>query len=204
MANLFQKAKTNGTEKPVKASNKTEVVVKDSVLEANIKRLAQINTEMDSLKAEQGDLTSQVKSRAIEEFTSLYNREKKYLGSFNLVAGTSSLMVIPTDKYLTIDEEKFNYLKKEYGAEMVEEKDTYILDTEMVEKYGDIISKLIEKCKDIPDEDKAKLIKVETKRSVRKGTIQVIFEKFKKFTGNKLSGLVSDIQPVFQLKNVKG
>jgi hypothetical protein len=113
-------------------------------------------------------------------------------------------MVIPTDKYIVIDKDRAELMQKQYGPNIVEEKDTYILDAAMVEKYGDIISKLIEKCKDIPDEDKEKLIKVETKRTIRKGTIQRLFVDFKKFTGNKMGNLLEDIKPVFQMKNVKG
>jgi hypothetical protein len=204
MANLFDKAKNNGTKPASKSSSKTEVIVNDKVLEKNLRLLANVNSEIDALTATAADLTGQIKPRIIEEFVKVYNQDKKYPGSFNLKAGSSSLMVVPTDKYLTIDKDRAESLQSQYGTEIVEEKDTYIMDNAMIEKYGDIISKLITNCKDIATEDKEKLIRVETKISVRKGTIKEVFEKFPKAANKNLAGLVEDIQPVFQMKNVKG
>lgn len=204
MANIFKKAKDSGTPTATKVSNKKEVALNDKELEKNLARLAKVNEEMDSLSAEANDLTGQIKPRLVEEFVKLYNAEQKYPGSFNLTAGKSSVMVIPTDKYLTIDKDRSESLQKTYGSEIVEEKDTYIMDNAMIEKYGDVISKLIENCKDIAKEDKDKLIRVETKITVKKGTIQVIFDKFKKFAGKNLPSMIEDIRPVFQMKNVKG
>jgi translation elongation factor EF-G len=203
--NLFKKAKENGTTTTAAAKPaKVEVVLNDKSLEATIKRLAKVQEEQDSLATEANDLTGIIKPVMVEQFTKLYNETGAYPGSFNLKAGSASLMVIPTDKYIVIDKDRAELMQKQYGPNIVEEKDTYILDAAMVEKYGDIISKLIEKCKDIPDEDKEKLIKVETKRTIRKGTIQRLFVDFKKFTGNKMGNLLEDIKPVFQMKNVKG
>jgi hypothetical protein len=204
MSNLFKKAKDSGTSATPKASNKQEVVVNDKELEKNLRQLANVNQQIDALNATAADLNGQIKPRIVEEFVNLYNKEKKYPGSFNLKAGSSSLMVVPTDKYITIDEDRYETLQKQYGPNMVEEKDTYIMDNAMIEKYGDVISKLILNCKDIAAEDKDKLIRVETKKSVKKGTIKVIFEDFKKYTGKGLAGLIDDIQPIFQLKNIQG
>lgn len=204
MANLFDKAKNNGTKPAAKASSKTEVVVNDKNLEKNLRQLANVNSQIDALNATAADLTGQIKPRIIEEFVKVYSKDKKYPGSFNLKAGLSSLMVVPTDKYLTIDKDRAEALQSQYGAEIVEEKDTYIMDNAMIEKYGDVISKLIMNCKDISAEDKDKLIRVETKISVRKGTIKEVFEKFPKEAAKNLAGIVEDIQPVFQMKNVKG
>lgn len=198
--NLFKAAKSESAPK-AKKSDKLEVIVKDKDLEANIKKLAKVNEQLDSLAAEAKELTNEIKPRLQEEFIKQYNKDGKYPGSFNLVAGSSSVMVIPTDRYITIDKERKEELVETYGKEIAEEKDTYIMDAEMIEKYGDIISELILKCKKIAEEDKAKLIRVETKYTVKKGTISVLLEKFKKFS---ITDLVEDIRPVFQMKNIKG
>lgn len=198
--NLFKAAKTETAPK-AKKSDKLEVIVQDKTLEANMKKLAKVNEQLDSLTAEAKELTGEIKPRIQEEFVKQYKKDGKYPGSFNLIAGSSSVMVVPTDRYITIDKERKEELVETYGNEIAEEKDTYIMDTEMIEKYGDIISDLISKCKKIAEEDKPKLIRVETKYTVKKGTISVLLEKFKKFS---ISNVIEDIRPVFQMKNVKG
>jgi hypothetical protein len=197
MANLFKAAKSEpkASSKP----QKQEVLLKDKHLERQIARLAEINAQMDSLKAEAAGLSEEVKTVSVEEFIRLYKDNGKYPGSFNLRAGESSLMVVPTDRYININEDRFNELKDIYGEEMVEEKNTYIMDSAMVEKYGEVISDLILKSKKISVEDKKKLIYVETSYMVRKGTINVLLEKFRNFS---ITTLIEDIRPVFQLKNV--
>jgi anti-anti-sigma regulatory factor len=198
MTNLFKTAKKEAPKstKP----QKVEVVVKDTQLAKDIARLAKINAEIDSLSAESNDLSSSIKTKSQEEFVKLYKETGKYPGSFNMVAGTSSVMVVPTDRYIKIDEERHNELQETYGEEIVEQKNTYLMDTEMVEKYGEVISELIMKSKKIVEEDKAKLIYVTTSYTVKKGTISSLIEKFKKFS---MTTIIEDIRPVFQLKNAK-
>lgn len=204
MANLFKAAKENGTT-PAAKSNKEEILIKDSNFHATLSRLAVVNQELDALSSESKILSEEVKERAIGEFATLYKNTGKFPGSFNIKAtGTkgkpdASLMFIPTDRYSGIDEDRFECLKESYGEEMVEEQDTYTMDNEMIEKYGDVISDLIQNCKKIDAEDKKKLIKVVTKYTVKKGTIS----NLPSFKGHKIDAILSDIKPVYQMKNIK-
>lgn len=205
MANLFKVAKEKGATASPK-STKLEVTIKDSTFHMNLNRLAEINQRMDELMAESKVLTEEVKNRSIDEFTSIYEKSGKYPGSFNIraeglkAARPSSLMFIPTDKYIKITEERYNELRDSYGEELVQESTTYTMDATLIEKYGDILSDLIEKAKGIAKEDKEKLIQASTSFAIRKGTISVLKEKFGDHT---VGEMLNEIKPVYQMKNIK-
>ena len=67
----------------------------------------------------------------------------------------------------------------------------------MIEKYGEILSNLIEGCDEISDEDKGKIIKAVTAFSVAKGTIDVM----KNY--GQVSEVMEQVKPVIALKNVE-
>lgn len=202
MANLFEKAK-NSTSTPVKKNDKVEVNVNEKGFYTSLSRLAKINAQMDDLKAEAVILSAEVKSKGISEFQKLYKEKKKFPGSFVIKSSldkvpTASMMFIPVDKYITIDAERAKELKKEYGNEIVSEKTVYTMDADLVEKYGDVISNLIENCKKIATEDKEKLISAVVEYGIAKGTISELhaFDK-------DMNTMIEDIKPIFQLKNIK-
>ena len=196
--NLFAAAKTNAPA-DTKAKAQKEVVTINSIA-SDMERLAQVQEQIDSLTAEAKMLTETVKSESINAFVDLYEKKSKYPGSFNIEAGKASMLFIPMDKYISLNEERANELTDKYGADMVEENTTYTMDSALVEQYGEEISNLIMKSKKIAEEDKARLISATTKYAVSKGTISVLTEKFGDFG---IDEIVSDIKPVFSMKNVK-
>ena len=201
--NLFKVAKEKGATAASKKPSKTEVLILEPEFHADLSRLAELGTEMDRLKAEADSLSAGVKARGIKEFTRLYEHNGKYPGSFNIKAqgmpGTppASLMFIPTDKYLKIDEKRFNQLVDTYGTKIALEKTTYTMDADLVAQYGEIISDLITNARGIPDTDKAKLIQATVAYEVAKGTISDI----QQFEGT-ISEVLEDVKPIYQLKNI--
>jgi len=114
------------------------------------------------------------------------------------VAGdTAQVMFVPSDKYISLTGEKAEALREEFGEEIVEEKTTFAFDNDMIEKYGEILSNLIEGCDEISDEDKGKIIKAVTVFSVAKGTIDVM----KNY--GQVSDVMEQVKPVIALKNVE-
>jgi hypothetical protein len=204
--NIFKEAKAKGATASPKPQ-KEEVIVNDSRFHLNLTRLAELNRQIDELTAEQALIVGEVKERCIREFIDLYKRNGKFPGSF-IIRGTSkaaklkptSLMFIATDKYLKIGEERHLELQSTYGTEISNEKTTYIMNTELIEKYGEIISELISKCKAIPDDDKRKLIGASTSYEVKKGTVN---EAIERFPDHDLTLLIDDVKPIYQMKNVK-
>jgi hypothetical protein len=78
------------------------------------------------------------------------------------------------DKYTAVDEEKAAILKDFDG--LLGENVVYKFNTELVEKYGSVLSELILNCPDIADEDKGNLISGERTYSVSKGSIDRLLQ----------------------------
>jgi hypothetical protein len=106
-------------------------------------------------------------------------------------------MFVPTDKYISINEERAEELKEAYGEDIVEEKTTFAFDSDMVEKYGEVLSMLIENCDEIKESDREKIIKAVTTYSVAKGTI----DKFKEY--GDVNEMLETVKPVVAIKNVE-
>ena len=131
-----------------------------------------------------------------------YEKTKKNPESVMIVqesekGDTAQFMYVPTDKYISINEERAEELKEAYGEEIVEEKTTFSFDNDMIEKYGEVLSNLIMSCDDISDSDKEKIIKASTAYSISKGTIDKM-----KFYG-QIDEIMEEIKPVVSLKNVE-
>lgn len=203
MANLFKVAKEKGaTASP--SPQKTEVEIVDAKVHLNLTRLAEVNKQIDELSAESSILAAEVKERSIKEFAKLYESTGKYPGSFIIRASgmkklpSASLMFIPTDKYIKIGEERYNELVSTYGEDIATEKTTYTMNSSLIEKYGEILSEAISKIKEIPKDDKAKLISAITSYEVKKGTISEL-DKF----GGTIPEMLEEVKPIYQMKNIK-
>ena len=85
-----------------------------------------------------------------------------------------------------------------YGEDIASEKTTYNMNSELVEKYGELLSNAIAKIKEIPDSDKAKLISAITSFEIKKGTISDL-DKF----GGTIPEMLEEVKPIYQMKNVK-
>jgi hypothetical protein len=106
-------------------------------------------------------------------------------------------MFVPTDKYITITADRAEELQSEYGSDIVEEETTFSFDSDMIEKYGEVLSSLIMSCDDISDSDKERIIKASTKFSVAKGTL----DKLNNY--GEVSEVMEAVRPVVALKNIE-
>ena len=78
------------------------------------------------------------------------------------------------DKYTSVDEEKAELLREYDG--LLGENVVYKFNTELVEKYGAVISDLIASSPDIEEEDKGNLISGEKTYVVNKGSIDRLLQ----------------------------
>ncbi len=203
--NLFGAAKAKAPKVDPKKA-KEEVILTCSIFHESLSRLAEVNKQMTELAAEEKILKDDVRTQSIKAFIDLYERKKKYPGSFQVRSTapkndpTASLLFLPTDKYIKIDEERAKELEAAYGSEIVEETTVYTMDAGLVEEYGEIISDLIMNSKDIPEDDKDRLISATTSYTIKKGTIS---ELTTTYSDVPLREILEDIKPVYQIKDVK-
>jgi hypothetical protein len=169
--NLFA-ATTTKTAAPKKADKK---VLSAHELGDKVKRFADLKNQIDALTGELKMIEGDIKGKGRELFVQEYKRERRTPDNFKIQDQTgSSCLFIVMDKYTAVDEEKAAILKDFDG--LLGENVVYKFNTELVEKYGSVLSELILNCPDIADEDKGNLISGERTYSVNKGSIDRLLQ----------------------------
>jgi hypothetical protein len=202
MANLFAKAKKSAPAKTTKAKDeKVRLVVEDPTFFSKVEKLEALNDQMKAAKAKADMISDELRDVAKTEWLNQYERTNKNPESVMICQSqdddTAQFMFIPMDKYITITADRAEELQETFGEEIVEEETTFSFDSAMIEKYGEILSRLIEESDEIKDADKEKIIKATTKYSVAKGTI----DKFS--TYGDVVEVMEAVKPVVSLKNVE-
>lgn len=207
MANLFNKAKKSATPKTTKAKDeKVRVKVKDADFFSKIKELEQLQENMKRDKAKADMISDEVKEIGKLEWSKVYDKTGKNPGSIMLEArdglDIAQTMFVPSDKYISINEDRAKYLTETFGEAVVEEKTSFSFDNEMVDKYGEILSRLIEESDEIDEDDKEKIIKATTVYSVAKGTIDKL-KDYSEESDVEIISIVEEVKPVIAIKNVE-
>ena len=203
MANLFAKAAKSAPTKVSKGKEeKVRIKIDDSGFFDKIEKLEQLQDTMKIAKAKADMISDELRDLGKTEWAKLYDKTGKNPGSVmlehvNVTDDVAQLMFVPSDKYITINADRADELREAFGEEIVEEETTFGFDSTMIEKYGEVLSRLIEECGDISEKDKEKIITATTKFSVAKGTI----DKFS--TYGDVNEVMEAVKPVVSLKNVE-
>jgi hypothetical protein len=197
--NLFTKArKTAETKSPAKEDKKVRIDANDPTFFDKIQALETLNDRMKADKAKADMISDEVRELATSRWTETYQKTGKNPGSVMVEAksglDTAQVMFVPTDRYITINAEKAETLREEYGDDIVEENTTFSFDDEMIQKYGEVLSALIENSDEIAEADKDRIIKAVTKFTVAKGTI----DNMKNY--GKVNEVMEAVRPVVMLK----
>ena len=195
--NIFDSAK--GKPKP-SSSAKDKPTVEVDGIEGQLNELQNLKTQIANLETQLDVVTDEIKTIAKEKFVELYLEKGRNPNTFLLKDGTGCVMVIPTDKYISIkDEDRANELIENYGEEIVTIDEKYYFNPEVLERNMKAIEKLIRDAKGISDADKQNLLVREVKYSITKGTIDELAEY-----GEDMESVINDIQPIITLKNCGG
>jgi hypothetical protein len=206
MANLFKKAATASTVKVSKSKEKKlRASLSDDYFD-KIKRLQELNTRLKQDGAEADLISDEIKEIAREKWCSIYEKTGKNPGSIMLEVkselDTAQCMFLAQDKYLKITPEMAEDLKNKYGEDIVEETNTFGFDSEMIEKYGDVLSDLIENCTSIRSADKEKIITSTKSITIKKGVIDN-FKKIADDYNEPLISILEQVRPIVALKNLE-
>lgn len=195
--NIFDSAK--GKPKP-SSSAKDKPTVEVDGIEGQLNELQNLKTQIANLETQLDVVTDEIKTIAKEKFVELYLEKGRNPNTFLLKDGTGCVMVIPTDKYISIkDEDRANELIENYGEEIVTIDEKYYFNPEVLERNMKAIEKLIRDAKGISDADKQNLLVREVKYSITKGTIDELADY-----GEDMESVINDIQPIITLKNCGG
>jgi hypothetical protein len=202
-ANLFSKAKSVAPKKVAKGKDeKTRISIEDASFFDKITKLEALQDRMKADKSRADMIADELRDLAREEWCKLYqktgkNPESVMLEHVNAADDTAQLMFCPSDRYITINEERAESLREEFGEEIVEEKTGFAFDNDMIEKYGEVISRLIEESDEIAEKDKEKIIKATTTFNVAKGTIDLMK------TYGDVAQVMEAVKPIVSLKNIE-
>jgi hypothetical protein len=199
--NLFQKAKTKETPKAKKKDEKVIVTIDNSDFYDKVEELQILQDRQKRDKAKADLLSDDVKTTSKSEWLKLYKSTGKNPDTILIQAegegGTvASVMFCPTDKYITISPERADELKEKY-EDIVDEKTVFTFNNDMLDKYGEVLSRMIMESSDIRDEDKAKIIESSTSFSIKKGSI----DNMNKW--GDVEEICEEIRPVVALKNIE-
>lgn len=198
---LFTKAKKAAPKTTKGKEEKVRITIEDASFFDKIEKLEGLNDQMKSAKAKADMISSEIKELGKSEWAKLYSDNGKNPGSVMLenIKGedVAQVMFVPTDRYITINEDRADELRETYGDEIVEEDTKFSFDSKMIEKYGEVLSELIMNSDDIAESDKEKIIKATTKFSVAKGTI----DNFNNY--GDVEEIMETVRPVVALKNVE-
>lgn len=200
-SNLFSAAK----EESNKSAKKDMLTININGIENSfdkISKLSELNKEIKSKNEEADTLSKELKDIGKSEWIKFNQRNGENPGSFILQATkddeTAQVMFVTSDKYISIKSKKeADELSNMFGVDLIEEKTDYIINPELVNKYSEVLSNLINDSINIEDEDKDKLIKAVTTYSIKKGTIDNL-DKFE-----NVEKLIETIKPVVSLKDYK-
>ena len=195
--NIFDSAK--GKPKP-SSSAKDKPTVEVDGIEGQLNELQNLKNQIANLETQLDVVTDEIKTIAKEKFVELYLENGRNPNTFLLKDGSGCVMVIPTDKYISIkDEDRANQLIETYGEDIVTIDEKYYFNPEVLERNMKAIEKLIRDAKGISDADKQNLLIREVKYSVTKGTIDELADY-----GEDMESVINDIQPIITLKNCGG
>ena len=200
--NLFAKAASKSTSQPVKAKDeKIHLNVEDPTFFDKVQKLEALNDQMKIAKAKADIISDEVRDIAKSAWIKQYDKMGKNPESVLVVQekgeDTARIQFIPTDKYISINSARAEELRETYGEEIVTEETSFGFDSSMIEKYGEILSRLIEECDEIPASDREKIITAKTTFTVAKGTI----DKLDKY--GDVSEVMENVKPVVMLKNIE-
>lgn len=113
----------------------------------------------------------------------------------------STAMYAVTDAYKrsNLDDERIEYLQDKFGEDIISPENKFIINPELVDKYGQVLCEMIQNSKKIAEDDKALLIQLEQKNVITKGTINRMKEIAAKAKTTVLE-LFNEIMPTCQLK----
>ncbi len=184
--------------KTPKTSAKTDKqIVEVAGIEQKLLELQSLKAEIADREAQLNAITDEIKGIGKEKFVELYKADGTNPNTFYLRDGEGCVMVLPTDKYISVkDEARAQQLMSEYGDDVVMVDEKYYFNPEVLERNMDAIEKLIMDAKTITDSDKENLLSKEVKYSIAKGLIDRLLPY-----GAQMENVITDVQPIFMLKN---
>lgn len=168
---IFKLAKI--TEKTTSKGKEKRQGVAIEGIESDISRYEELKAIMKNAKAESDLIGGRIKEVGSQKWLELYEQSGTNPNSIDLIDGDETIMLQVKDGYKKVEPEKRAILQENY-PDLLETTIVYTMDTALLDKYGEVITNLINNSKDIEEKDKDKLVKGESTTIIKKGSIDKI------------------------------
>lgn len=201
MNTLFDKLSKNASsKKTVKKNDKPIIKIKGEDFDNSLKSFVSLKTQSEEIKTQLTFIQEFIKNETLKKWYDLYKDNKSYPGSVLVSSDSeSSYMFAPSDKYLSINDERAEELKNKYGDDIINEDVIFTFNNQLLEKYADVLSDMIQNSNLISDDDKDNLIVATKNISISKGSI----EKALTIGNGDVEEFLSDINPIYTLRTPK-
>lgn len=199
MPNLFDKSKKKAPKTKAKTEKRT-ITLAEEAMNTTFARIIKLKQEIDTRGGELKGLLASVLVEGKKNFVETYEKEQKNPGSFNMASPDGQkVLVVPMERYPKVDEDLQTMLDEVFGEEdsPVGEETIYSFEPRLLEKYGGIISEMIEASEEIADDDKEDIFVATTTLAIKKGTI----DQLHKLGEGNIQENFDLLQPGFQMKN---
>jgi len=198
--NMFADIAKKTTTKKTKTNDKLSINIPGDEFNANLKAFVQLSKQEKEIKTQLSMVKGYIKEVSLNKWYSLYKINGSYPGSVIVTNDSEdSYMFAPSDKYITLNEDRAKELTDKYGDDIVTEDIVFSFKTDLLMKYAEVLTGLIQNSPDIEDNDKSNLIVAKKSISVSKGSI----EKALTIGGGDVEDFLSDIQPIYMMKTAK-
>jgi hypothetical protein len=168
--NLFAAAKPAAPS----ASKKTKEDVFVAGIADRIARYDALKAIIKNAEAEKEVIGGSLKEVGKEKFLELYELRRRNPETFNLADEDEKIMFIVMDKYIKVEPEKEGMLENYPG--LLETTTTYKFNPALLDRTGEIVSRLIMESTELSDDEKANLIVAETKVGIKTGSIDRLMD----------------------------
>ena len=177
------------------------VETKDPLFFSRVSQIHKLNLEIKERENIVSTLTDQVKEVAKVEWCRMYENSRMNPGSLKVYSQreseVSSVLFVPSDRYISLNETTKSSLTKDFGEEVVQESREWSISSGMVEKYLPIIKEMIKNSSEILEEDKSRIFTESVKYSVKPGTIDNLPNL------GQVEQVFERVRPVVSLKNIQ-
>lgn len=192
-----KKAPTNlfAAAKPAAASSASKKTKEDVLVPGIADRIARydaLKAIIKNAEAEKEVIGGALKEVGKEKFLELYELRRRNPETFNLADEDEKIMFIVMDKYIKVEPEKAGMLENYPG--LLETTTTYKFNPALLDKTGEIVSRLILESTELSDDEKANLIVAETKIGIKSGSIDRLMDY------DNPSQIFDLIEPILALK----
>jgi len=184
------------------AKEKRIVQIEDEDLKNHISDYSKKQKELKDLKKDSDGVSKIIKTIAEKKWLELYNEDGTNPGTIVIEAedgfgSMASITYVPSNRFTSVSDKNLESIIETIGDEYIEIETEHVIDSNIYEKYSDLINDFIINNENIETKDKIGFIKKVDKFSIDKN----IMDNLDGLDNVSVSKVFETIKPVFSIKD---